>query len=82
MEQTVYQQYLSLLRQELIPAMGCTEPIALAYCAAATWDAAGGGGAAGPLQLRPEPAFAHTEGNGFARHPFAALSPAACTRAQ
>ena len=24
--------------------MGCTEPIALAYCAAATWDAAGGGG--------------------------------------
>ena len=44
MEQTVYQQYLSLLRQELIPAMGCTEPIALAYCAAATWDAAGGGG--------------------------------------
>ena len=44
MEQTVYQRYLSLLRQELIPAMGCTEPIALAYCAAATWDAAGGGG--------------------------------------
>ena len=44
MEQTVYQQYLSLLRQELIPAMGCTEPIALAYCATATWDAAGGGG--------------------------------------
>ena len=44
MEQTVYQQYLSLLRQELIPAMGCTDPIALAYCAAATWDAAGGGG--------------------------------------
>ena len=36
MEQTVYQQYLSLLRQELIPAMGCTDPIALAYCAAAT----------------------------------------------
>ena len=33
MEQTVYQQYLSLLRQELIPAMGRTEPIALAYCA-------------------------------------------------
>ena len=41
-----------------------------------------GGGAAGPLQLRTDPAFAHTEGNGFARHPFAALSPAACTRAQ
>lgn len=44
MEQTVYQQYLSLLRQELIPAMGCTEPIALAYCAAAAWNTAGGGG--------------------------------------
>ena len=52
MEQTVYQQYLSLLRQELIPAMGCTEPIALAYCAAATWDAAGGGGPGGSHRQR------------------------------
>lgn len=43
MEQTLYQRYLSLLQQELIPAMGCTEPIALAYCAAAAWQAAGGG---------------------------------------
>ena len=39
-----YQAQVQILKEELIPAMGCTEPIALAYCAAATWDAAGGGG--------------------------------------
>ena len=31
---TVYQTYLQILREELVPAMGCTEPIAVAYCAA------------------------------------------------
>ncbi len=31
---TVYQQYLSILHEELRPAMGCTEPIALAYAGA------------------------------------------------
>ena len=31
---TVYQTYLEILRRELISAMGCTEPVALAYCAA------------------------------------------------
>lgn len=31
---TRYQQYLQILREELIPAMGCTEPIAIAYGAA------------------------------------------------
>ena len=30
----VYQTYLEILRRELISAMGCTEPVALAYCAA------------------------------------------------
>jgi len=30
----VYQQYLNILREELRPAMGCTEPIALAYAGA------------------------------------------------
>ena len=30
----LYQQYLDILREELRPAMGCTEPIALAYAAA------------------------------------------------
>lgn len=29
-----YQAYVQILKEELVPAMGCTEPIALAYCAA------------------------------------------------
>lgn len=29
-----YQNYIQILKEELIPAMGCTEPIALAYCCA------------------------------------------------
>lgn len=34
MEQTLYTAYLKILEEELIPAMGCTEPIAVAYAAA------------------------------------------------
>ena len=30
----LYQSYLEILRHELVPAMGCTEPIAVAFCAA------------------------------------------------
>jgi len=30
----IYQAYLHILKEELIPATGCTEPIAIAYCAA------------------------------------------------
>ena len=30
----VYRTYLEILRRELVSAMGCTEPVALAYCAA------------------------------------------------
>ncbi|MEA5152480.1 MAG: L-serine ammonia-lyase, iron-sulfur-dependent, subunit alpha [Oscillospiraceae bacterium] len=30
----IYRTYLQILDRELIPAMGCTEPIAVAYCAA------------------------------------------------
>lgn len=30
----VYQKYVSVLEEELLPAMGCTEPIAIAYAAA------------------------------------------------
>jgi L-cysteine desulfidase len=33
-ESQLYQTYLQILNRELVPAMGCTEPIALAYCAA------------------------------------------------
>ena len=33
-EDLVYQTYVKILERELVCAMGCTEPIALAYCAA------------------------------------------------
>ena len=34
MEDQVYRQILRILEEELVPAMGCTEPIAIAYAAA------------------------------------------------
>ena len=37
-----YQAYLRILKEELVPAMGCTEPIALAYCAAKAREILGG----------------------------------------
>ncbi|MEG0276955.1 MAG: L-serine ammonia-lyase, iron-sulfur-dependent, subunit alpha [Coprobacillus sp.] len=33
MEDKLYQTYIQILKEELVPAMGCTEPIAIAYCA-------------------------------------------------
>ena len=36
-----YSAYIQILKEELIPAMGCTEPIALAYCAAKARDVLG-----------------------------------------
>lgn len=38
----VYQQYLDILKEELRPAMGCTEPIALAYAGARGRELLGG----------------------------------------
>lgn len=38
MEEKIYHQYIRILKEELVPAMGCTEPIALAYCASKCRD--------------------------------------------
>ncbi len=37
----VYDTYVQILESELVPAMGCTEPIAVAFCAAKAMDALG-----------------------------------------
>ena len=42
-EHLLYSQFLSILREELAPALGCTEPIAIAYAAAVAARQAGGG---------------------------------------
>ena len=34
MDKNLYQNYVTILKHELMPALGCTEPIAIAYCAA------------------------------------------------
>ena len=34
MDKKTYQSHLNILRSELVPALGCTEPIAIAYAAA------------------------------------------------
>ncbi len=41
MDRILYDSYLDILREELIPAMGCTEPIAVAYAAAIARDTLG-----------------------------------------
>lgn len=35
MDKRVYQEYITILKEEIVPALGCTEPIAIAYGAAA-----------------------------------------------
>lgn len=34
LSENTYRTYVGILEQELVPAMGCTEPIAIAYCSA------------------------------------------------
>ena len=34
MDAATYRDYVTILKEELVPAMGCTEPIAIAYAAA------------------------------------------------
>lgn len=41
MEDKIYQSYLEILQEELVPALGCTEPIALAYAAASAREVFG-----------------------------------------
>ena len=42
MDEKLYESYLAILKQELVPALGCTEPIALAYGAATAREVFGG----------------------------------------
>ena len=41
MDQKVYDTYVSILKSELVPALGCTEPIAIAYASAKARDVLG-----------------------------------------
>ena len=41
MNQAIYEAYVHILQTELVPAMGCTEPIALAYAAAVARETLG-----------------------------------------
>lgn len=41
LDEIKYQTYVQILKEELVPAMGCTEPIALSYCASKARDILG-----------------------------------------
>ncbi|MDU6263005.1 MAG: L-serine ammonia-lyase, iron-sulfur-dependent, subunit alpha [Anaerocolumna aminovalerica] len=41
MEHEIYDNYVAILKSELVPALGCTEPIALAFAAAKAKEALG-----------------------------------------
>ncbi len=34
MDKLKYEKYIEILQEEMVPALGCTEPIAIAYAAA------------------------------------------------
>ena len=42
MDKTIYDNYVRILESELVPALGCTEPIALAYASAKAREVLGG----------------------------------------
>jgi len=54
MDRNIYDNYVAILRSELVPALGCTEPIAIAYAAAK---------AVSLLGCRPERIEMHCSGN-------------------
>lgn len=54
MEQNIYDNYVEILHSELVPALGCTEPIAIAYAAAK---------ATSLLGCRPDYIEMHCSGN-------------------
>ncbi len=54
LDQKIMEAYAAILREELVPATGCTEPIAIAYCAAKLRETLG---------ALPEKVLAEVSGN-------------------
>lgn len=54
LSQDIIQQYIQIIKKELVPAMGCTEPVAIAFCAAK---------AKSVLNQMPEKVIIETSGN-------------------
>ncbi|MBN2268182.1 MAG: L-serine ammonia-lyase, iron-sulfur-dependent, subunit alpha [Acholeplasmataceae bacterium] len=54
MNEIKYQTYINIMKKELVPAMGCTEPVAIAFCAAKAKQV---------LNKMPEKVMIETSGN-------------------
>ncbi len=54
LSEDVYRTYVQILKEELVPAFGCTEPISLAYCAAKAREV---------LERLPDRVEIHASGN-------------------